>query len=292
MEEPIVTIRKRLLYSADIELIKKLLEKEGYLGRTHISRCLCRIWNWKQENGRYKEITCRDLLRNLESKGYIKLPPLLKPARRKGYENKTEISIELDTSELQLELKTVKGKINIKQVRGTALEKLFNGLIGKYHYIGYFQGAGKQLKYIVNLDERPIACIGFGVSALKVECRDNFIGWNSNTKEKNLNLVTDNSRFLILPWVKIPHLASFILGRTLRRLSDDWQKHHCHRVVLVETFVDTELFKGTCYKAAGWEFLGLTKGRGRNDRYNNVRKSIKAVFIRPLYKNFREICNE
>lgn len=292
MQEPIITIRRRDIYHTDIDLINNLLNKEGHLGRSHISRCLCRIWEWRQENGSYKEIACRDLLRRLNSKGYIKLPPMLCPARRKGYKNKTEIPIELDTSELKLQLKTVKKYVDIKQVRGTSDEKLFNGLIDKYHYIGYFQGAGKQLKYIVYLDKRPIACIGFGVSALKVECRDKFIGWNSETRQNNLNIIVDNSRFLILPWVKIPHLASYILGRILRQLSDDWEKYHCHRIVLVETFVDTERFLGICYKAANWEFLGLTKGRGRNDRYSNTKKSLKAVFIRSLCKNFRELCNE
>ena len=168
-----LTIRKRSISADDISFINNLLSSEGHLGRTHISRRLCKIWEWKQENGSYKEIACRDLLRCLDSKGYIKLPAMLHPARRRGYKNKTEILIELDTSELNLQLKTVKNKVDIKQVRGTSEEKLFNGLIGKYHYIGYFQGAGKQLKYIVYLDKRPIACIGFGVSALKVECRDN-----------------------------------------------------------------------------------------------------------------------
>jgi len=292
MENQIATIRNRVIHHADIELIENLINGEGHLGRTHISRRLCRIWEWRQENGSYKEIACRDLLRRLDSKGYIKLPPMLRPARRVGYKNKTKVPIELDTSDLNFRLKTVKYNINIRQVRGTSDERLFNGLIGKYHYIGYFQGAGKQLKYIVYLDKRPIACIGFGVSALKVECRDKFIGWNTETRRNNLNIVVDNSRFLILPWVKIPHLASYILGRTLRQLSADWEKHHCHRIVLVETFVDTERFKGTCYKAANWQFLGLTKGRGRNDRYSNTKKSIKAVFIRSLCRNFRKLCNE
>ncbi|MEA3421610.1 MAG: DUF4338 domain-containing protein [Acidobacteriota bacterium] len=292
MNKPIATIRKRVIYHTDIELINNLLSEEGYLGRSHLSRRLCKIWEWRQKNGSYKEITCRDLLRRLDSKGYIKLPPMMRPARRKGYKNKTKIPVELDTSELSLQLKTIKNNIDIKQVRGTSDEKLFNGLIGKYHYIGYFQGAGKQLKYIVFLDKRPIACIGFGASALKVECRDKFIGWNSAVRINNLNIVVDNSRFLILPWIKIPHLASYILGRTLRNLSADWVKYHCHRIVLVETFVDTERFKGICYKAANWQFLGLTKGRGRNDRYRNTEKSVKAVFVRSLCKDFRELCNE
>ena len=292
MITPIATIRKRLIYPDDIDLIRSLIKTTGHLGRTHISRDLCRIWDWKQENGIYKEIACRDLLRRLDSKGYIKLPPMLRPARRKGYKNKTKIPVELDTSELCLQLKTVKNNIDIKQVRGTSDEKLFNGLIGKYHYISYFQGAGKQLKYIVFLDKRPIACIGFGASALKVECRDKFIGWNSTARLNNLNIVVDNSRFLILPWIKIPQLASYILGRTLRNLSADWEMYHCHRIVLVETFVDTERFNGTCYKAANWQFLGLTKGRGRNDRYSNAGKSVKAVFVRSLCKDFLELCNE
>ena len=287
-----ITIRKRLITPEDIALISKLITDEGYLGRSHISRRLCRIWNWRQDNGHYREITCRDLLGRLEAKGFIVLPPMLKPARRKGYTNKSSIPCTVDSTIFKTKLKTIKKQIKLEQVRGTSKEKLFNGLIGAYHYIGYFQGAGKQLKYIVYLDKRPIACIGFGVSALKVECRDKFIGWNSEARKNNLNIVVDNSRFLILPWIKIPHLASYILGRTLKQLSADWEKHHCHRIVLVETFVDTERFKGTCYKAANWQFLGLTKGRGRNDRYSNTKKSLKAVFVRSLCKNFRELCNE
>ena len=290
MNEKLI-IRGRVLEEADISLIKGLIKTEGSKGRTYISRCLCEHWNWRQANGHYRQITCRELLRKLDSLGLISLPPMLNPARRPGYKNLPRVPDDLDKSLLEGELKPLKSRIVFRQVRGTSEESYFNGLIEGFHYLGYHQGAGEQLKYLVFLDDRPLGCVGFGISALKVSCRDKFIGWNAEEKKRNLHKVVNNSRFLILPWVRIPHLASFILGRTLRCVNGDWINRYCHPVVLVETFVDVERFSGVCYRASNWHDLGLTTGRGRNDRLRHREKSIKAVFVRELCPNFREECH-
>ncbi|MDP6380786.1 MAG: DUF4338 domain-containing protein [Phycisphaerae bacterium] len=290
MKEKLI-IRKRVLDKSDIALIKELIANEGSKGRTYISKRLCEYWDWRQSNGHYREITCRELLGKLDSLGIISLPPILNQGRRPGYKNIPTIPDDLDRNPLEKELKPLKRRIVFRQVRGTSKESCFNGLIEGYHYLGYCQGAGEQLKYLVFLDSHPIACIGFGISALKVACRDKFIGWNAEEKDRNLHKVVNNSRFLILPWVRIPHLASFILGQVLRRINRDWVERYRHCVVLVETFVDSERFSGVCYRASNWRHLGLTTGRGRNDRHTRREKSVKAVFVRELCPNFREECH-
>ena len=289
MEEKLI-IRKRVLEEPDISLINDLINTEGSNGRPYISRRLCEHWNWRQANGHYREITCRELLRKLDSLELIKLPPMLNSARRPGYKNIPAVPNDLDKSPLEGELRQLKSRIVFRQVRGTSEESCFNGLIEGYHYLGYHQGAGEQLKYLVCLNDRPIGCIGFGISALKLACRDKFIGGGAEEKDRNLHKVVNNSRFLILPWVQILHLASFILGRVLRRVNRNWMARYCHPVVLVESFVDTERFRGISYRASNWHYLGLTAGRGRNDRHNRHEKSVKAVFVRELGPNFREEC--
>ena len=289
MNEKLI-IRKRVIEKSDITLINNLIAEYGDKGRSYISSRLCEIWDWRQANGRYREITCRELLRKLDTLGFIALPTMLRAARRPGYRNVPKCPGNLDKNSLVSLLKPLKSKIHFRQVRGTGDEALFNGLIEKFHYLGYHQGAGEQLKYLVFLDRRVIACVGFGCSAFKVACRDRFIGWNTVEKAGNISKVVNNSRFLILPWVRIPHLASFVLGAIIRRLGRDWTAYYGHPVVLAETFVDLERFSGTCYRAAGWRCLGRTAGRGRNDRYNKCGKSVKAMFIKELCKNFREKC--
>jgi hypothetical protein len=283
-------VRKRVLEESDITLINDLVAKYGDKGRSYISSRLCEIWDWRQANGRYREITCRELLRKLDALGLICLPAKLCSGRRPGYRNTPKCPENLNRKPIASPLKSIKSKIHFRQVRGTGDEALFNGLIEKFHYLGYHQGAGEQLKYLVLLDQRVIACVGFSCSAFKVACRDHYIGWNGEEKTENISKVVNNSRFLIPPWVRVPHLASFVLGKVIRRLRSDWTAYYGHPVVLVETFVDMERFSGICYRAAGWRCLGQTAGRGRNDRYNKCGKSVKAMFVKELCGNFREEC--
>jgi hypothetical protein len=176
-------------------------------------------------------------------------------------------------------------------VRQTPDEALWDYLIDSHHYLGRPWIVGACLKYLAYLDGRLVACLGWGAAAWKVQCRDGVIGWDTATRQTNLHKVVNNVRFLILPWVRVKHLASKVLAANLRVLVCDWQRFYSQEISLAETFVDTERFAGTCYKAANWTRIGETKGRGKYDRYNRFDSSVKAVYLYPLAGNYRERLN-
>ncbi len=284
-----IRLRGKIISPDDLELIRQLLATEGHKGRTHLSRRLCRIWDFRQANGAYREIACRDLLRQLEQRGFIALPSPLKSARKPGYRNRTLLPSSLDTNPLQGRVDNFSA-LTVELASRTAQEKLYNGLIGAYHYLGYGQGTGEQLKYVIALENRPLGAIGFSAAAWRVACRDRFIGWNDPARQKNLHLLVNNHRFLILPWIQIANLASWILAQVTRRLRQDWQRLYAHDLVLVETFVEKKRFHGTCYRATNWIAVGETVGRGRNDRRSTNWLPIKQVYLYPLEANFRQHC--
>ncbi len=289
MKEQLI-ILKREISSSDIDLIKELIIEHGHRGRTYISKQLCKIWNWRTPNGQYRDILCRDLLRRLEKRGLIELPPPLAPSRRAGYTNNVKKIADHGIFPITQSLGNF-SRIEFFMVRGTSEERLYNRLIHSFHYLGYHQGSGEQLKYIIKGDGDVLGCIGFGGAAYKVSVRDRYIGWNRRQREENLSLIVNNNRFLILPWVHIPNLASLILGRISRRIASDWQAYYNHNIVMMETFVERQRFRGSCYKAANWQHLGHTKGRGRNDRYSTNNLPLKDVYAYPLVKDFRERLN-
>ena len=287
--ERTLTILKREIGLKELELIRGLIESTGYRGRTYISKELCRIWNWRLPNGHLRDIACRDLLRRLERKGLIQLPPALKAARRPGYKNKTSLPKGFVATPLSQSLRDF-SSIEIEMVRGNQQQEgFYNALIDSYHYLGYHQGTGEQLKYIIRGDGHLLACIGFGGAAFKSAARDHHIGWDKMARERHLVNVVNNSRYLILPWIRVPHLASHILGRISRRIRADWQDYYKRDIVLLETFVEQGRFKGTCYKAANWLYVGQTTGRGRNDRYSRNRVPIKDIYIYPLDRHYKEL---
>lgn len=279
---------KREIGSTELSLIRDYIERFGHRGRTYISKELCRRWDWRLPNGQLRDIACRDLLRRLERRGFIELPPPLHAARKPGYKNKTILPQDFTCTPLEQSLQHF-SSIEIKMVRGSSSESFYNALIGFYHYLGYHQGTGEQLKYIIRGDGIELACIGFGGAAFKSAARDVHIGWSQADREKNLVKVVNNNRFLIFPWIRVPHLASHILGRVSRRIRDDWRAYYNRDIVLLETFVEQARFKGTCYKAANWRHLGETTGRGRNDRYSRHKVPIKDIYIYPLDRAYREI---
>jgi hypothetical protein len=169
------------------------------------------------------------------------------------------------------------------------LEKLFNSLIEHYHYLGYCHPVGEQLKYIVYSQQRPIACLAFSSAPRHIGCRDRFIGWSAHSRKEHIHLLAYNTRFLILPWVRVNCVASHILARMAKIVCQDWQAIYRHPIYYLETFVDKQRFAGTCYKAANWIYLGDTTGRGKNDHTNKVNRSIKAVWGYPLSKHFRTL---
>lgn len=283
-----LTILKREIGSKELGLIKGLIESVGHRGRTYISKELCRLWDWRLPNGQLRDIACRDLLRRLEKRGLIQLPPALRRTRQPGYKNKTSLPKNFVATSLSQSLRDF-SVIEIEMVRGSKQESFYNALIGAYHYLGYHQGTGEQLKYIIRGDGHVLAAIGFGGAAFKSADRDNHIGWDKAARERHLVNVANNTRFLILPWIRVPHLASHILGRISRRIRGDWQDYYKRDIVLLETFVEQGRFKGTCYKAANWRHIGQTTGRGRNDRYSKNKVPIKDIYIYPLHRHYQEI---
>ncbi len=288
MNEQLI-IRRRLISAEDLTLIRSLIEKEGVRGRSHISKRLCEIWDWRQPNGRFREIACRDLLRRLQSKGLIELPAMLNSARRPGYRNKVGQLDLLDRIPLVQALSGLRDQIEITLIRDRKSLEKFRDFIANCHYLGYQQPTGEHLKYLAYYQNRPIACLSFGPSAYKTAARDEFIGWTPAMRQERLPWVVNNDRFLIMPWVKVPNLASFLLSRCVRRLRTDWQQVYSHDVALVETFVEEARFKGSCYAAANWICAGRTQGRGRNDRFQLRALPVKRIWLYPLRADFRQI---
>ena len=292
MDQDLV-IRRRVIRQADLRLIRELIADEGAQGRSHISNRLCEIWNWRQPNGRFRQIACRDLLRRLEARGLIELPPKLCEARRAGYRNGTEAPAGLDCAPFEARLGEVREELGLALVGSPEELALYRGLVGTYHYLGYQQATGAQLKYLSCFRERPIACLSFGPAAWKLGPRDRFIGWSARAREQNLPWVVNNDRFIILPWVRVKGLASFLLSRVVRRLRRDWSSVYGQDLALVETFVEKERFAGTAYAAANWSCVGQTLGRGRNDRTHAQAAPIKSVWLCPLREDFRTcLCQE
>lgn len=286
MQESVV-IQGRQITPSDIVFIQNLISHNPAWHRTQVSRTLCAMWEWKKENGQIKDMACRTLLLKLESLGHIQLPIRRKNpvnhARGKSYSITHPVY-----DDIQGGLKSLI-PITVEPVWARSeSHALFNGLLSRYHYLGFKTTVGENIKYLIrDKYQRPLACLLFGSAAWKTQPRDRFIGWSDAVRKKNVNSITNNTRFLILPWVRVPHLASHILGAVSRRIQDDWIKKYARPVYLLETFVDTERFKGTCYKAANWILVGQTQGRTRNDRYRDIQQPVKHVYVLPIAKDFR-----
>lgn len=282
-----MTIQGRSITSFDIQRIQRFMDENPHWHRTKLSQELCRVWNWKAPNGQYKDMACRGILLKLEKQGFLTLPPRRTQANN-ALRNRLIRPVPHQQSPIHTSLKTLL-PLHIERVQKDEHKALFHTLLALYHYLGYCRTAGKNVKYLVfDRNANPLACILFGSPAWKVAPRDSFISWDIQTRKQYLHLIANNLRFLILPWVRVPHLASHILGRIAHRVSDDWMHKYGHPICLLETFVECERFKGTCYRAANWQLVGQTKGRTRNDRYNTIRVPIKDIYLYPLIPNFRE----
>lgn len=283
-----VKYQGRVATTKDIEFIKELITNNPHDSRRSLSKKLCKAWNWVQPNRALRDMVCRGFLLRLESAGYIKLPPKKFTPNNPLANRKKPPKADIDQTPIFTTLSKIQ-QIEIRQVRYTAYEKLFNSLIAQEHYLGYCHPVGEHLKYIVFTKGRPIACMAWSSAPRHIGCRDKFIGWSADIRKKNLHLIAYNSRYLILPWIQVPYLASHLLGRIAKVLPVDWQRVYNHPIYFLETFVDTERFKGTCYKSANWIYLGNTTGRGKNDQTNKPNRSIKAVYGYPLSKDFRKM---
>lgn len=283
-----IVYRNRHITNKDITFIQRLISANPDKSRYFISREICRQWNWTQPNGTLKDMICRGLLLRLERDGLIILPPRRRIINNPFLNRRPPEPIKVDQTPIVCNIEEIR-PIELRPVRRTKHERVYNSLIHQHHYLGYTQHVGENLKYIAFSNDHPIACMGWTSSAWHIGSRDRFIGWSPQVRKKNLHLIAYNTRFLILPWVQVPNLASHLLGLIGRILPSDWLRFYNHPIYFLETFVDTERFTGTCYKAANWIYLGKTTGRGKLDQTNRQNRSLKAVFGYPLCKDFRRI---
>jgi hypothetical protein len=285
MDNTIRVFSGRTFNPEDIELIKWTRKTYPQLSRKELSSTVCEFLDWKTPAGRVKSTQCADFLNILESEGVITLPPSKYPDRKVG---KIKIpKLEVDTTKVIGEARDY-DPIVLELVRRGNRMKRWRAYVNQYHMLGDKQAFGSRLQYFIKSRDKELGCLQFSASAWSLEDRDNWIGWNKEDRKARLHLIVNNSRFLIFPWVHIRNLASKALSLAIKQIQDDWLREFCYTPVLLETFVDLENFKGTCYKAANWIYLGETKGRGRMDRNKEYALSQKAIFMFPLQKDFRE----
>lgn len=289
--ETILSYRGRRITAADVDFIRQLIAEHPRASRRALSEKLCAAWNWRQANGALCSMVCRGMMLALHRAGHIELPAIRQanpnPLGKRRTERQQPALPLLDTTPMSGPLSALQ-PLEFHQVRRTGDEWLFNGLIERYHYLGYTQPVGEHLKYLVYALGRPVAALGWSSAPRHLGPRDRFIGWTAEARRRNIRYLAYNTRFLILPFVQVEHLASHILGCMARRLPRDWERFYGHSIYYLETFVDPELFPGTCYAAANWKVLGQTTGRGKDSISKRPNRSIKEVLGYPLRADFRQ----
>jgi Domain of unknown function (DUF4338) len=283
--------RGRVITPEDITFIRRLIAENANASRRRLSAKLCEAWQWKQSNGASCDMVCRGLLLKLHRAGEIELPAVRFQPPNPLVRRTAPAPMLIDTTPITGALGALR-PIDLQQVRRTAEEPLFNSLMEQYHYLAYEQPVGEHLKYLVWAQGCPIACLAWSSAPRHLGSRDRYIGWSAEARRRNIRFLVYNTRFLILPWVRVPHLASHILGRMSAVLSDDWQRMYHHPVYFAETFIDPGRFRGTCYRAANWVLLGLTTGRGKDDLTHRPNRPIKEVLGYPLTPSFRELLTQ
>jgi hypothetical protein len=284
--ESVLRYRGRSVGQQEITFLRELIAARPEASRRAISIDVCNAWRWAQPNGTLCDALCRGLLLALHRGGAIELPAPKKKVRVAAWHRHRPAAVEIDTTSIAIGLGEL-GPVELRQVRRTPEEALVNSLIEHHHYLRYSQPVGEHLKYLVTARGRPIGCFCWSSAPRHLAPRDKHIGWSIEARKANLRLVAYQTRFLIVPWVRVPHLASHLLARMSAQLSDDWQKVYAHPIYFTETFVDPERNRGTCYRAANWTPLGLTKGRGKNDLTKQPNRSLKLLFGYALAKDFR-----
>lgn len=271
----------------DIQAINRLMQQDPSLKRSPLSRKLCELWGWTKPNGELKDMTCRVALARMQADGLITLPPSqITVTRRRAAFPPTPAT---DAKPPLLQPVHKLDALTLRPVTGTAASRLWNEYIARYHYLGYTPMSGSQLRYNVFAGEHLVALLSFGASAWKLAGRERFIGWQERERLRNLQLVVNNARFLILPWIQSKGLASKILSMSARQLPHDWHQRYGYRPVLLETFVESERHRGTCYKAANWVHVGQTAGRGKKSTVHHQIIPIKDIWLYPLRKDFASI---
>ena len=288
MSDVLLSYRGRQIRDAEVNFLRELIAQNPDLSRRRLSVRVCEAWQWVQPNGQTRDMVCRGLMLALHRAGHIQLPEKRQSPPNNAIAHRRVAASELyDTTPIEGAVASM-GPLTIRLVRRTGDETLFAQLLRDHHYLGYSRPVGEHLKYLVVAGERPVACLAWSSAPLQLDLRDQFVGAPKQAYRHNLHQIAYNSRYLILPWVKVPHLASHLLGRIARRLSADWQELYKHPIHLLESFVDTERFRGTCYRAANWICLGRSLGRGTKSKHGQPDCSIKELWVYPLGKHFRQ----
>ena len=288
--DAVLKYRGRSVTESEVSFIRERIASQPGLSRRALSLDLCAAWNWVQPNGHPRDMVCRGLLLVLHRAGRITLPPprrVYVPLTRCG----TLCAVPTEGPPVRGKLSEL-GPLTFRQVRRTEEEAIFHGLIRAHHYLGYTQPVGEHLKFLVSTADQPVACFAWSSAPRHLGPRDRFLDWSAASRLRNIRFVAYNSRFLILPWVEVPHLASHLLGRMVRMLSPEWERVYGHPVYFAETFVDPTRWRGTCYRAANWIWLGRTTGRGKDDQTNRPNRPCKDVLGYPLWPDFRRRLSE
>ena len=285
--EPVLEYRGRAVTDVEVAFIRALLASHPQASRRALSQRLCAAWGWVQANGSPRDMVCRGLLLALHRAGHIELPAPRWGSGQPPARPRRPPAVEIDRTPVVGRLAEV-GGLELRQVRRTREEALCNGLIETHHYLGYTQPVGEHLKYLVYAGARPLGCFAWSSAPRHLGPRDEHIGWSPAARKANIRFVAYQTRFLILPWVHVPHLASHLLGRMARLLPREWQRIYGHPVYFLETFVDPQRFRGTCYRAANWVWLGRTTGRGKADLVHRANRPVKDVWGYALVQDFRE----
>lgn len=284
--QSLLRFRGREFGEPEIAAIRALVASRPEASRRALSLELCARLGWVQHNGTPRDAVCRGLLLALHRAGHIELPAPRSVSGGAVGRHRRPAPTEIDTTPLEARLFEL-GELRFTQVRKTPDERLFDSLIETHHYLGFTRPVGEHLKFLVRAGERPVACFVWSSAPRHLGPRDRYLGWSAETRRQSVRFVAYNGRFLIVPWVRVPHLASHLLGRMTRSLPAAWEAAYGHPVWFAETFVDPTRYRGTCYRAANWMRLGRTTGRGKDDQTGRPNRSIKDVWGLGLHRRFR-----
>ena len=283
----VLRYRGRDVNESDIAFIRQLVAEHPGLSRRRLSARLCEAWHWVQPNGTPRDMVCRGLMLALHRAGHIELPaPQIRVPNNVIAHRRLPRELALDREPFAGPLRDL-GPLDVRQVRRAEGEGLFDQLLAQHYYLGYTRPVGEHLKYLVRAGDRPVACLAWSSAPRHLAPRDAFIGWTKEERLRGLHRLAYNTRFLVMPWLQVPHLASHVLARVARVISTDWHALYHHPVELLETFIEPERFRGTCYRAANWICLGRSTGRGHQDRTHRPNRSLKELWVHPLRPDFR-----
>lgn len=282
-----VACQGRQLNGGQIAWLRDWIAAHPQWSRKRLSRELCQAWDWRNGGGRLKDFAARSLLEKLEGRGLVVLPPLQLLRRHPRPKGPALGGVSWPTEPVEAPWSQIQPLLWLQPAPGTVEAGRFAAYLEQYHYLG-FRVVGENLKYLVqDRQGRDLACLLFGAAAWRAAARDKFLGWSEGQKSHGLPLVANNTRFLVLPWVQVRGLSSHLLSRVARRLSGDWQRKYGHPIYLLESFVDTTRFRGTCYRAANWQCVGQTRGRGRQGRdHQRATATVKDIYLYPLHRQF------